>query len=92
MSPLKLFEYMAAGVPIVATELPSVREVLRHGENAWLVEPDEKNALAKGITRIIEDAALKAKIAAEAEQSAKQYTWERRAISILDQMRRHSVI
>ena len=38
-SPLKLFEYMAAGRPIVATDLPSMREVLHAEENALLVEP-----------------------------------------------------
>jgi glycosyltransferase involved in cell wall biosynthesis len=86
MSPLKLFEYMAAGVPIVATDLPSVREVLRHGENAWLVEPGDKTALATGITHVLRDGALKATIAAAAQQSAKKYTWERRASSILNQL------
>jgi glycosyltransferase involved in cell wall biosynthesis len=73
-------------VPIVATDLPSVREVLRHGENAWLVEPGDKTALATGITHVLRDGALKATIAAAAQQSAKKYTWERRASSILNQL------
>ena len=38
-SPLKLFEYMASGRPIVASDLPSLREVLADGRNALLVEP-----------------------------------------------------
>ena len=48
-SPLKLFEYMASGRPIVASDLPSLREVLRDGENALLVEPGNPQALTAGI-------------------------------------------
>jgi len=85
MSPLKLFEYMAAGVPIVATDLPSIREVLRHGENAWLVEPGNDKALAAAITGVLEDAVLSGKLAANARHAADRYTWERRARAILNQ-------
>lgn len=83
-SPLKLFEYMAAGVPIVATDLPSLREILRHGENAWLVEPGVSEALAEGIHRILCDRGLGGKIAKHAWQDVQQYSWERRAATILD--------
>jgi Glycosyl transferases group 1 len=39
--PLKLFEYMAAERPIVASDLPSPRQIVRHGQDAWLVEPGD---------------------------------------------------
>ncbi|MDX1502288.1 MAG: glycosyltransferase, partial [Thermoanaerobaculia bacterium] len=45
MSPMKMFEYMAAGRAIVSSDLPVLREVLRHGENALLVEPGRPDAL-----------------------------------------------
>ena len=48
MSPLKMFEYMAAEKPIVATRLPTVMEVLFDGVNAILTEPDNPAALAQG--------------------------------------------
>ena len=82
-SPMKLFEYMAAGVPIVATDLPSIHEVLRHGENAWLVEPGNSEALAEGIHAVIENPELAKRLAEHARQEVEKYTWERRAASIL---------
>jgi glycosyltransferase involved in cell wall biosynthesis len=83
MSPLKLFEYMATGVPILATDLPSIREVLRHGENAWLVPPSNPKALAEGIRHLLENPALAERLAQQARKDVRQYTWKRRAAVIL---------
>ena len=53
-SPLKLFDYMAAGAPIVASDLPTVREVLTDGDNALLVPPGRPvDALAAAIRRLL---------------------------------------
>lgn len=84
--PLKLFEYMAAGVPIVASDLPSVREVIRHGENAWLVRPDDPSALAQGIQSVLENRDVAQKLAHQATRDVRDYTWERRASEILARM------
>jgi glycosyltransferase involved in cell wall biosynthesis len=78
-SPLKLFEYMASGRPIVASDLPSLREVLRHEENALLVEPGNPQALTAGILRIKDDAALGRRLAARAKDEVGAFTWARRA-------------
>jgi glycosyltransferase involved in cell wall biosynthesis len=85
--PLKLFEYMAAGVPIVASDLPSIREVVRHGENAWLVNPDDAHALADGIHSILDNNATAQRLAHQATRDVKNYTWERRASEILSRVR-----
>ncbi|HEX2513998.1 MAG TPA: glycosyltransferase family 4 protein, partial [Chloroflexota bacterium] len=53
-SPLKLFEYMAAGRGIVASDLPSLREVLRDGVNARLVAPDSPADLARGLAELLD--------------------------------------
>ena len=82
MSPLKMFEYMAAEKPILATRLPSVMEVLADGENAVLVEPDNPMALAQGIRRIMEDKEFSQRISARARQDVLNYTWEKRAQKI----------
>jgi glycosyltransferase involved in cell wall biosynthesis len=78
-SPMKVFEYMATGLPIVATDLPAIREVLRHEETAILAKPDDPMAMAAGIRRVVEDRALAAKVAARARIEVEEYTWERRA-------------
>jgi glycosyltransferase involved in cell wall biosynthesis len=78
-SPLKLFEYMASGRPIVASDLPSLREVLRDGDNALLVEPGNPQALTAGIRRLKDDAALGRRLAAQAKRDVREFTWARRA-------------
>jgi glycosyltransferase involved in cell wall biosynthesis len=78
-SPLKLFEYMASGRPIVASDLPALREILRPEENAVLVEAGNANALAAGVARVLEDAALAARLAAQARDDVREWTWDRRA-------------
>jgi glycosyltransferase involved in cell wall biosynthesis len=78
-SPLKLFEYMASGRPIVASDLPSIREVLRDGGNAVLVDAGNPQALTAGIRRIKDEPALGATLAAQALEDVREYTWARRA-------------
>ena len=83
-SPLKAFEAMAAGRPLVASDLPSSREFLRHGENAWLVAPDDASALAAGIQALLADEALSERIARTAFEDAVQFSWDARARRLLD--------
>ena len=71
-SPLKLFEYMASGRPIVASDLPALREVLRPDENAVLVEAGSAAALADGLARVLDDAALAARLAAQAREDVRE--------------------
>jgi glycosyltransferase involved in cell wall biosynthesis len=78
-SPLKLFEYMASGRPIVASDLASIQEVLRDGENAVLVEPGNPQALVAGLRTIRDDPALAQRVAAQAARDVREYTWARRA-------------
>ncbi|MGF1507238.1 MAG: glycosyltransferase family 4 protein, partial [Anaerolineae bacterium] len=54
-SPMKLFEYMASGTPLVASDLPSTAEIITHGENGLLVPPGDVNALAAALRTLITD-------------------------------------
>jgi glycosyltransferase involved in cell wall biosynthesis len=78
-SPLKLFEYMASGRPIVASDLPSIREVLHHEVDALLVTPGDPVALAAGIERVVADPVLARRLAEAALSAVPAYSWDRRA-------------
>jgi glycosyltransferase involved in cell wall biosynthesis len=79
MSPLKLFEYAASRRPIVASDLPTIREVLDESA-AVIVSPDSANALADAIQSLAHDP-LRGKQLAQAayENIAKSHTWDSRA-------------
>lgn len=85
MSPLKIFEYMASRKPIIATNLPSLREVLTNGENAILIPPSSPEALAKAIITLKDDPELGKKLADNAYRDvSEKYTWKIRAKNILN--------
>jgi len=83
VSPLKLFEYMAAGVPIVTSDLPSMREILADEENALLVNPGDSEHLSHTIMRLLQDQILGERLAQCALQIVQHYTWKERARKIL---------
>ena len=82
-SPMKLFEYLAAGLPIVASDLPALAEVLVDGETALLTPPGDVAALAAALRRLREDAALRATLASGALRAAGAYTWTARAQRVI---------
>jgi glycosyltransferase involved in cell wall biosynthesis len=89
-SPLKLFEYMASGVPIVSSDLPSIREVISELE-AHLVEPDSPEALAQGIQQILTYPQEALARAARARQKVADFSWNRRAARIEETIEELSV-
>jgi glycosyltransferase involved in cell wall biosynthesis len=72
-TPLTVFEAMAAGRPIVATDADGLAEVLRDGQNAALVPRRDAPALARQIVRLIDDPSERARLAAASRQLASQY-------------------
>lgn len=90
-SPLKMFEYMASGRPIVVQDLPSFREVLNE-QNSILVKPGDAKELASGINKVFKsldddnpvDPDLPERVSRKALEDVRQYSWQKRAEKILD--------
>ncbi len=82
-SPLKVFSYMTSGVPIVASDLPSLREILNEN-NAYFAEPDNAQSFGKAIQEVLDNPELAKKKAEQALIDVQNYTWDNRTKTILD--------
>ena len=84
-SPTKLFEYMAMGKGIVASELGQIGDVLEDGETALLVQPGDAKALAGAIQRLAKSKTLRMRLGEKAREVAvRNYTWKHNAQRVLD--------
>ena len=83
-SPLKLFEYMAAGKPIVATGVPSVLEILRPGGNSVVTPPDDEEEFIRALGTVLGDSEFCTRISEGARSDAAGYTWESRVERIIE--------
>ncbi len=85
-SPLKVFDYMAAGRAIVAPDQPNIREILEHGRTALLFDPADPGALWAAVRQLAADPALRAGLgaAARAELVARDFTWAGNARRIVE--------
>lgn len=84
ISPIKLFEAMAAGRPIIASDLPTIREVIEHEVHGLLVPPDDIDGWAAAVQRLRDDHTLARRLADRARAEANRYSWTHRAITILE--------
>lgn len=85
MSPMKMFEYMSVGVPIVSSNLPVLREVLVDKKNSLLVEPDNVMEWSNALNLLLNDTRLALKISETAySEFQKYYTWDKRVKNMLD--------
>jgi glycosyltransferase involved in cell wall biosynthesis len=75
----KIYEYLALGRPIVAADLPAIREELIDGHNAYLFEPGNPDALADCLRKVISDPVVSLRLAESAKNLASSFSWKRRA-------------
>ena len=73
-SPMKMFEYMASGVPMVASDLPVLQEVLGHRRNALIAAADDVAAWQVAITELLENEGLRDGLARQALADLEAYT------------------
>ncbi len=83
-SPLKLFEYMAAQRPIVATNLNTINKVVRNGADAILVDIGDIDGFCQAIENLIHNVSLGRKMSENAFIKVRKYTWNQRCKKILE--------
>jgi glycosyltransferase involved in cell wall biosynthesis len=87
-SPTKLFEYMAMGKGIVASDLEQIGEVLRHDDTGWLVKPGDVGDLTEGLRVLIDDPERRRRLGRAARMDAvARYTWRAHTERIIAKLR-----
>jgi glycosyltransferase involved in cell wall biosynthesis len=83
-SPLKVFEYMAAGRAIIAPDQPNLREILEHERTALLFDPKDPDAMWRAVERLAGDDALRRRLgqAARSEILSRDLTWSGNARTV----------
>ncbi|OGK07753.1 MAG: hypothetical protein A2W80_06180 [Candidatus Riflebacteria bacterium GWC2_50_8] len=81
--PIKIVESMAMAKPVIASDLPVVRELLEHNHTGWLIRPDRPSELARAIRILLAHPEERRKIGENAQKkAAKSFTWEASAAAL----------
>lgn len=81
-SPIKLFEYMASGCAVVASDLPSLREVLDPDDALW-VRPGDPESLAAGLRQLADDPLSARRMGERVREKARSHTWQVRTATLI---------
>ena len=85
MSPLKLFDYMATGKPILCSDLPVLREIIQNNRNGLMLPDNDSGAWAKALERLSIDPAERNRLGSTArEDFLARFTWDARARRVLN--------
>ena len=88
MSPLKIFEYMSFKKPIIASKLSSIKNILKHKYNSYLVDPENAQAWKKAINILEKDRSLRSKISEMAFNDIKtKYSWDIRSKMVIKKIK-----
>jgi glycosyltransferase involved in cell wall biosynthesis len=91
MSPMKMFEYMASGVPLISSRLAVLQEVLEEGANCLMANPDDIDEWSIRLTQLRDSKDLRAALAKKALiDVTERYTWVARARHLLNEYKRRN--
>lgn len=86
-SPTKVFEYMAMGKGMVASDIGQLGEILKHNETAWLAKPGDADSLKLGLKTLIDDPGLRDRLGKAARHEViTNYTWKEHTLRILQKL------
>lgn len=86
-SPLKVFEYMAAGLPVIASDIGQIKMVIQHGQQGLLVTPGSASALSKALQQMVDNPQQAVQLGYQAQQYIlAHHTWDAVAQRILEQV------
>lgn len=81
-SPVKIYEYMACGKPVLSSRLGQIEEIITDGANGFLAQPGDNADYNRKLARLIADVNLRQRVGAEAYQTiVRQHTWEHKALA-----------
>ena len=87
-SPTKLFEYMAMGKGIIASDLDQIGEVLEHDQTAWMVEPGNAESLMHGLKTLIDKPETRRRLGETARlEAVSQYSWKEHTRKIIEKLK-----
>jgi len=82
-SPLKLFEYMCSKKPIIASDVPAIREIL-DDKSCFFVKPDSSMEIAVAIKKLMKNKILMERLSENSYKGINQYSWSNRAKGLID--------
>ena len=83
---LACLEASALGIPVIAHRIGGVEDAVKDGESGMLVEPDDRDALARAIAALLEDDELRRSLGAGGRRWARRFSWETTAARLFDNL------
>ena len=87
-SPLKIFEYMAVGLPVVAPALPRLQRLVTHGREGWLYDPDDPRGLDNALISLSDPDTRRRLGAAARERVVRDFSWDAHCAALDARLRR----
>jgi glycosyltransferase involved in cell wall biosynthesis len=87
-SPAKVYEYLALGLPVLATDIPAHRHILTDGRDAIIVGDDDPGAVAATLETLVSDPGRIDRMSERARETALQHSWESRFSALFDRIQR----
>ncbi len=88
-SPMKIPEYMAMGLTVIAPKMPNIEDLITEGKNGMLFTPEDSSDLARVLSSLLHDSARRQQLGEQAQGDIRNYrTWTHNAMQVLDHLKK----